>query len=129
MDSAPDTSLGPKSQTKHHHPYFTPAEVELLSEKQRGKLSVTQEERVRQQACTFIEALGSRVGLLVLYYPVCAARYSILICGAQPPEDDRNGPEPVPQISPILPEKRFRIPRQLLFHACDFERADSARRM
>nr|GAT60276.1 predicted protein [Mycena chlorophos] len=35
---------------------------DYLSEKQRGKLSVTQEERVRQSACSFIETLGARVG-------------------------------------------------------------------
>ncbi|KAJ7708526.1 cyclin-like protein [Mycena metata] len=52
----------PHSSSKYHHPYFTPAEVEYLSEKQRGKLSVTQEERVRQQACAYLEGLGSRVG-------------------------------------------------------------------
>lgn len=56
----------PASSSKYHHPYFTPAEVEYLSEKQRGKLSVTQEERVRQNACGFLEALGARVGLCVL---------------------------------------------------------------
>ncbi|EPQ54470.1 cyclin-like protein [Gloeophyllum trabeum ATCC 11539] len=56
-----DTST-PASQSKHHHPYFTPSEVDRLSEKQRGKLSVTQEERSRQQACSFIEAIGAKIG-------------------------------------------------------------------
>ncbi|KAJ7695650.1 cyclin-like protein [Mycena rosella] len=55
-------SPNPHSSSKYHHPYFTPAEVEYLSEKQRGKLSVTQEERVRQSACGFLETLGARVG-------------------------------------------------------------------
>ncbi|KAJ7095790.1 cyclin-like protein [Mycena belliarum] len=55
-------SPNPHSSSKYHHPYFTPAEVEYLSEKQRGKLSVTQEERVRQNACGFLEALGARIG-------------------------------------------------------------------
>jgi len=52
----------PASSSKYHHPYFTPAEVEYLSEKQRGKLSITQEEKVRQNACGFLEALGARIG-------------------------------------------------------------------
>ncbi|EIM85971.1 cyclin-like protein [Stereum hirsutum FP-91666 SS1] len=52
----------PASQTQHHHPYFTPTEVDILSEQQRGKMSITQEDRARQQACGFIEAIGSRVG-------------------------------------------------------------------
>lgn len=52
----------PASSSKFHHPYFTPAEVEYLSEKQRGKLSVTQEDKVRQNACGFLEALGVRIG-------------------------------------------------------------------
>ncbi|TFK52610.1 cyclin-like protein [Heliocybe sulcata] len=52
----------PASLSKHHHPYFTPTEVDQLSEKQRGKLSVTQEERTRQQACGLIEAIGAKIG-------------------------------------------------------------------
>ncbi|KAL5519762.1 hypothetical protein ACEPAG_1422 [Sanghuangporus baumii] len=51
----------PASHVKHHHPYFSPAEVEYLSDKQRGKLSVPQE-RLRQQACGFIEAVGLKAG-------------------------------------------------------------------
>ncbi|KAH8104709.1 cyclin-like protein [Cristinia sonorae] len=50
------------NQVKYHLPYFTPAEVEQLSEKQRGKLSVTQEERARQLACGFIENVGAKLG-------------------------------------------------------------------
>ncbi|KAI0031078.1 cyclin-like protein [Vararia minispora EC-137] len=50
------------SHTIRHHPYFTPDEVDFLSEKQRGKLSTTQEEKARQQACAFMEAVGSRIG-------------------------------------------------------------------
>ncbi len=50
------------SHVKHHHPYFTPIEVEQLSEKQRGKQSMNQE-KVRQQACGFIEAVGAKIGL------------------------------------------------------------------
>ncbi|KII90962.1 hypothetical protein PLICRDRAFT_551362 [Plicaturopsis crispa FD-325 SS-3] len=52
----------PASSSKYHHPYFTPAEVDYLSEKQRGKLSATQEERVRQHACAFAEAVGAKIG-------------------------------------------------------------------
>ncbi|PSR70531.1 hypothetical protein PHLCEN_2v13570 [Hermanssonia centrifuga] len=46
----------PASHVKYHLPYFTPEEVERFSERQRGKLSVAQEEKQRQQACGFIEA-------------------------------------------------------------------------
>ncbi|KAF8895340.1 cyclin-like protein [Infundibulicybe gibba] len=52
----------PASSSKFHHPYFTPAEVDYLSEKQRGKLSITQEDKVRQSACGFLDALGTRIG-------------------------------------------------------------------
>ncbi|RPD62215.1 cyclin-like protein [Lentinus tigrinus ALCF2SS1-7] len=54
--------LIPASYLKYYLPYFTPQEVERLSEKQRGKLSVTQEEKARQQACGFIEAIGADIG-------------------------------------------------------------------
>jgi CTD kinase subunit beta len=53
------------SRVKLYKPYFTPAEVERLSAKQRGKLSVSREERGRQQACSFIDAVGTRCGLWV----------------------------------------------------------------
>ncbi|KAI9464171.1 cyclin-like protein [Boletus coccyginus] len=52
----------PASSSKYHHPYFTMSEVEYLSEKQRGKLSATQEEKVRQQACGFLEVVGAKIG-------------------------------------------------------------------
>ncbi|KAA1469897.1 cyclin-like protein [Dentipellis sp. KUC8613] len=52
----------PASFTKYHHPYFTPIEVDYLSEKQRGKLSSNQEDKARQQACAFIEAVGAKIG-------------------------------------------------------------------
>ncbi|WVW80050.1 hypothetical protein I302_102023 [Kwoniella bestiolae CBS 10118] len=51
-----------KAHVKHFKPYFTPLEVEKLSAKQRGKLSVSREEKVRQQACGFIDAVGVRCG-------------------------------------------------------------------
>ncbi|KAJ7134719.1 cyclin-like protein [Mycena epipterygia] len=62
MEHSRGQSPNPHSSSKYHHPYFTPAEVDYLSEKQRGKLSVTQEERVRQNACGFLETLGARIG-------------------------------------------------------------------
>jgi len=49
----------------YHRPYFTPSEVDILSEKQRGKMNATQEEKVRQSACAFLESVGSRIGLSV----------------------------------------------------------------
>ena len=57
----------PTFHTKHHHPYFTASQVEILSTKQRGKLSTAQEEKQRQQACSFIEAIGGRIGLYVVH--------------------------------------------------------------
>ena len=53
----------PASRVKYHHPYFSPAEVEYLSEKQRGKLSNQNQEKLKQQACSFIEAVGTKIGL------------------------------------------------------------------
>ncbi|KAJ8585992.1 cyclin-like protein [Rhizopogon salebrosus TDB-379] len=58
----PSPSQLPASFSKYHHPYFTSSEIQHLSEKQRGKLSATQEEKARQQACAFIEAVGSKIG-------------------------------------------------------------------
>ncbi|RDB18047.1 CTD kinase subunit beta [Hypsizygus marmoreus] len=55
-------SQAPPSSSKYHHPYFTSSEVEYLSEKQRGKLSATQEEKIRQNACGLLDALGARIG-------------------------------------------------------------------
>ncbi|KAI0947132.1 hypothetical protein AcV7_009638 [Taiwanofungus camphoratus] len=52
----------PTPNIKYHFPYFTPAEVEQLSDKQRGKLSISQEEKLRQQSCGFIEAVGAKIG-------------------------------------------------------------------
>ncbi|WWD16601.1 hypothetical protein CI109_101029 [Kwoniella shandongensis] len=56
------SSSSSNTHIKHYKPYFTPAEVERLSAKQRGKLSVSREERGRQQACGFIDAVGVRCG-------------------------------------------------------------------
>ncbi|GJJ15549.1 hypothetical protein Clacol_009827 [Clathrus columnatus] len=59
VDSSTPT---PKIFTRYYHPYFSSVEVEGLSTKQRGKLSTSQEEKQRQQACAFIEAVGARIG-------------------------------------------------------------------
>ncbi|KAF5369429.1 hypothetical protein D9758_002796 [Tetrapyrgos nigripes] len=56
------TSAQPASSVKYHYPYFTPSEVESLSEKQRGKMGLHQEERIRNSAASFLEALGGRMG-------------------------------------------------------------------
>ena len=53
----------PISTVKLHKPYFTPQQVQDLCEKTRGKLSISQEEKARQHACTFIEAVGAKIGL------------------------------------------------------------------
>ena len=58
----PGTGI-PVSTVKLHKPYFTPQQVHELCEKTRGKLSISQEEKARQHACTFIEAVGARIGL------------------------------------------------------------------
>jgi CTD kinase subunit beta len=58
----PSPSQLPASHVKFHHPYFSPPEVDYLTDKQRGKMSVNQE-RLRQQACAFIEAVGIKIGL------------------------------------------------------------------
>ncbi|KAH9980355.1 cyclin-like protein [Lactifluus volemus] len=52
----------PSTYTQHHRPYFTPYDVVRLSEKQRGKLSTSQEEKARQQACGFAESVGAKIG-------------------------------------------------------------------
>ncbi|KZV84011.1 cyclin-like protein, partial [Exidia glandulosa HHB12029] len=50
------------ARTKHYQAYYTPAEVDALSSQTRGKMTSAQEEKARQTACTFIEAVGSRIG-------------------------------------------------------------------
>ncbi|KAF8606775.1 cyclin-like protein, partial [Ceratobasidium sp. AG-I] len=54
----PPTSI----RIKRHHPYFSVEEVVKLSEKTRGNASEARGERARQQACTFIDAVGVRSG-------------------------------------------------------------------
>ncbi|KAG8907715.1 hypothetical protein FRB99_002511 [Tulasnella sp. 403] len=62
LANAPESPTTPPAKTRHHRPYFTPAEVAYLSEKQRGKLSESQEERARQQAMSFIDVVGTQLG-------------------------------------------------------------------
>ncbi|KLT45359.1 cyclin-like protein [Cutaneotrichosporon oleaginosum] len=50
------------SLLKRYRPYYRPGEVERMTARQRGKLSISREERVRQQACAFIDAVGVRCG-------------------------------------------------------------------
>ena len=72
------------ARTRRHRPYFTPEEVAILSEKQRGGPTVSEgyEDRIRQQACGFMEAVGLRMGLYVhATYPVilrCDLRGTLL---------------------------------------------------
>lgn len=53
----------PVSTVKQYKPYFIPQEIQELCEKTRGKMSVSQEEKTRQHACTFIGAIGAKIGL------------------------------------------------------------------
>lgn len=53
----------PPSRARNYQAYFTPSEVAYLSEKQRGKLSESQDEKARLQACGFIEAVAAQIGL------------------------------------------------------------------
>ncbi|BEI84882.1 hypothetical protein CcaverHIS002_0502830 [Cutaneotrichosporon cavernicola] len=50
------------SLLKRYRPYYRAGEIERMSARQRGKLSIAREERMRQQACTFIDAVGVRCG-------------------------------------------------------------------
>jgi len=59
----PATQSSTSTYTQYHRPYFIPYDVVRLSEKQRGKLSTSQEEKARQQACGFIESVGAKIGL------------------------------------------------------------------
>ncbi|KAI0300364.1 cyclin-like protein [Russula brevipes] len=58
----PGPTSQPSTYTQLHRPYFTPYDVVRLSEKQRGKLSTSQEEKARQQACGFSESVGAKIG-------------------------------------------------------------------
>ncbi|GMK55631.1 hypothetical protein CspeluHIS016_0206870 [Cutaneotrichosporon spelunceum] len=50
------------SLLKRYRPYFRAGEIERMSARQRGQLSIAREERMRQQACAFIDAVGVRCG-------------------------------------------------------------------
>jgi CTD kinase subunit beta len=58
-----ETHPRPTFITRRHRPYFSNGDVELLSEKQRGKMSMNQEEKERQKSCSLMEAVGTRMGL------------------------------------------------------------------
>lgn len=53
------------SHFKSYHPYFVPSDVEFLVDRQRLKSPYTQEDKVRQNACGFLETMGARIGLCV----------------------------------------------------------------
>jgi hypothetical protein len=48
---------------RRHRAYFTPEEVATLSQKQGTGTSQDTQEKMRQLACTFMEAVGQRMGL------------------------------------------------------------------
>ncbi|KAF8333429.1 cyclin-like protein [Cantharellus anzutake] len=48
--------------TNVNHPYFNPDEVAYLCDRQRGKMTESQESKARIQACSFIEVVGSKIG-------------------------------------------------------------------
>lgn len=62
MDSS---AQHPASSSRHHRPYFTDLQISMLSEKQRGKISASQEDKMKQLACSFIEGMGEKIGLYV----------------------------------------------------------------
>ena len=53
----------PNSKTRRYRPYFTVEDVGNLSQKQRGAMSEDSQEKTRQLACNFMEAIGLRMGL------------------------------------------------------------------
>ncbi|PVF94646.1 cyclin-like protein [Serendipita vermifera] len=58
----PSSSLQATSKTRAYRPYFTHEEVTSLSIKQRTGGSEETQEKARQLACSFIEAVGNRMG-------------------------------------------------------------------
>ena len=48
---------------KHFEPYFTPEEVEILSNRQNGKMTSRQSGEIKRFATSFIERLGHQLGL------------------------------------------------------------------
>lgn len=92
---------------KQYKPYFSPEEVEKLSAKQRGKLSVSREERARQQACGFLDAVGVRCGLYVLRLSDNPHTADL-----QSEEDNSNRADAVHALPPVLPVPRLQLPRK-----------------
>ncbi|MBW0476352.1 hypothetical protein O181_016067 [Austropuccinia psidii MF-1] len=66
IDSFPSdyqsTSQGPSSVIKRYRPYFSVEEVLEMIRIQSGKLPLSRIEAIRQQACVFIDKVGSRLG-------------------------------------------------------------------
>jgi hypothetical protein len=64
-----NSSSGPLATTKTraYRPYFTHEEVTSMSIKQRTGGSEETQEKARQLACSFIEAVGNRMGLYVRF--------------------------------------------------------------
>lgn len=56
--------------TNVNHPYFNAEEIAFLCDRQRGKMSESQESKARIQACAFIEVVGAKIGLFVYFYSV-----------------------------------------------------------
>jgi hypothetical protein len=79
MDSPPEI---PVSCLKYHQPYFTAEEIEFLSEKQRGKLTSRDETKLNENACTMLEAIGSRIGLYANMF-IFGAKLTIVVLGEQ----------------------------------------------
>ena len=61
--NAPLTTTNFTSKMRRHRAYFTPEEVATLSQKQGTGASQDTQEKMRQLACTFMEAIGQRMGL------------------------------------------------------------------
>lgn len=109
----PVGTVNPLNTAMYHHPYFTPAQADTLSARQRGKLSVGQEEKARQQACGFIEAVGARLGLYVqlstsIGYTTFIARTEAM--PLQPAKDDRYSSKSLPPILLVLPSRQLQLP-------------------
>jgi hypothetical protein len=97
------------ARTRRHRPYFTPEEVAILSEKQRGGPTVSEgyEDRIRQQACGFMEAVGLRMGLYVrATYPVIL-RWSLRCAPSQSKEDYSDCTDALSSFPAFLSSERF----------------------
>jgi len=58
------TSLA-ASTLKIYQPYFVPTDLEHLTDRTRGRFSHGQEDKNRQNAVSFLETMGARIGLCV----------------------------------------------------------------